>query len=154
MSVKHAVDALVRGRPGSREEVNLRAFFDDTIVGSCVSMDASRFLHFLFAVLVTVGLAIMPLASPLAAGNHVSDPAMHMTDMSGDMPCCPEKQKQGDCQDCPLLAICVLKVLQSGPSANGLSMREAQVRVLLPHDEPEIAGLTRPPPDHPPRTIV
>jgi hypothetical protein len=115
-------------------------------------MDASRFLHFLFAVLVTVGLAIAPLASPLAAGNRAFDTAMHMTDMSGDMPCCPDKQ--GDCKDCPLLAICMLKVLQSGPSANGLSIREARARVLRFRDEPEIAGLTRPPPDHPPRTIV
>ena len=162
MSLRHLVDtALViplipplLERRFAREEVNLGTFVGGIVMGRCVSMDASRFLHLLFTVLVTIGLAIAPLASPLAAGNRVSDTAMHMTGTSGDMPCCPDEQKAGDCQDCPLLAICILKVLQSGPSVNGLPMREAQLRVLLPCDEPEIAGLTRPPPDHPPRTIV
>jgi hypothetical protein len=118
------------------------------------SMDASRFLHFLFAVLVTIGLAIAPLASPAAAGNRASDAEMQMVGMSGDMPCCPDKEKQSGCQDCPLLAICMLKVLHGGPSGDGLPIPEAQRRVLRPLNQPEIAGLTRPPPDQPPRTIV
>jgi hypothetical protein len=118
-------------------------------------MNASRFLHLLLAALVTIGLTIAPLTSSVATGHRAADAGMmDMADMSGDMPCCPDKQKQGDCQDCPLLAICMLKVLQSGPSEIGLSIRNAQVRVLEPLDEPEIAGLTRPPPDQPPRTIV
>ena len=117
-------------------------------------MHASRFLHFLFAALVAIGLAVAPLASPVGAGNRASEAAMQMADISGDMPCCPDKQKQRGCQDCPLLAICMLKVLQIGPSGDGLPIREAQRRVLRPLDEPEIAGLTRPPPDQPPRTIV
>jgi hypothetical protein len=118
-------------------------------------MDASRFLHLLLAALVTIGLAIAPLTSSVAAGHRAADSEMmDMADMSGDMPCCPDKQKQGDCQDCPLLAICMLKVLQSGPSEIALSIRNVEARVLKPLDEPEIAGLARPPPDHPPRTIV
>lgn len=117
-------------------------------------MDGSRFLKLLFAALIVVGLAVAPLASPMAAGNSASDVEMQMAAMSGDMPCCPEKQKQGDCQDCPFLAICMAKVLQNEPSSAGLPLREATSRLLRPLDEPEIAGLTRPPPDQPPRTIL
>jgi hypothetical protein len=117
-------------------------------------MDAHRFLHYLFATLISIGLAVAPLSSTLAAGQRSSDPGMQMSDMSGDMPCCPDKQKQGDCQDCPLLAICTAKVLLDRTTATGLPVRQAKFRTLDPLDQPEIAGLTRPPPDHPPRTIV
>jgi hypothetical protein len=116
-------------------------------------MDARRFLKFLFASLISIGLAVAPLSSTLAAGHGSSDLGMQMSDMS-DMPCCPEKQKQSDCQDCPLLAICTAKVLQNRQSAVGLPVHQAKSRSLDPLDEPEIAGLTRPPPDQPPRTIV
>jgi hypothetical protein len=117
-------------------------------------MDARRFLKFLFASLISIGLAVAPLSSTLAAGHRSSDLGVQMSDMSDDMPCCPQKQKQNDCQDCPLLAICTAKVLQNRQSAAGLAVRQAKSRSLDPLDEPEIAGLTRPPPDQPPRTIV
>jgi hypothetical protein len=117
-------------------------------------MDASRFLQFLLALVVTVGLAIAPLASPVAGVSRASDTGMQTSDMAGDMPCCPDKEKQSGCQDCPLLAICMLKVLHGGPSGDGLPIREAQRRVLRPIDELVITELTPPPPDRPPRTIV
>src|SRR5215475_10658475 len=118
-------------------------------------MIATRFLHFLLASLISIGLAIAPLATPATAGDGQPEGGMmQMADMSGDMPCCPEKQKQSDCQDCPLLAICMTKVVQSGPSADGLPVREAASRALRPLDEPVLAGLSRPPPDQPPRTSV
>jgi hypothetical protein len=79
---------------------------------------------------------------------------MQMTDMSDDMPCCPEKQKPADCQDCPLMAICLLKVLVGGPVAGNRPLGETKSRVLRPLDEPVVAGLTRPPPDQPPRTVI
>jgi hypothetical protein len=118
-------------------------------------MTATRLLQSLFASLISIGLAIAPLAAPAVAGERAPDSSMmQMADMSGEMPCCPDKQKQSDCQDCPLLAICMAKVLQSGPTANGLPLREASSRALRPLDEPVLAGLTRPPPDQPPRTTV
>ena len=118
-------------------------------------MIATRFVHFMFAWLISIGLAIAPLAIPAAAGALPSEPGMmQMADMSGDMPCCPDKQKQGDCQDCLLLAICMAKVLQVEPSGDGLPIREASFRALRPLDEPILPGLTRPPPDQPPRTNV
>jgi hypothetical protein len=123
------------------------------------SMRISRLLQFLFASLISIGLAIAPLAFPAVAGNGPDGAAtrmavMQMTDMSDDMPCCPEKQKQGDCQDCPLIAICMLKVLHGGPVAGNRPLGETKSRVLRPLDEPVVAGLTRPPPDQPPRTVI
>jgi hypothetical protein len=117
-------------------------------------MHAPRLLRFLFAVLISVGLAIAPLASPVAAANRASDAEMQMVGMSGDMPCCPHEEKQSGCQDCPLVAICMLKVLHSGPWESAFPIRDAQREVLRPLNEPAIAGLTRPPPDQPPRTNV
>jgi hypothetical protein len=118
-------------------------------------MDLRRLSRFLVAVLITAGLTGAPLVTPAAAQAVV---AVAMADdasgMAADMPCCPEKQKQSDCQDCPLLAICMIKVLQSGPAANGLPIQGAKGRTLPPLDQPEIAGLIRPPPDQPPRTIL
>jgi hypothetical protein len=117
-------------------------------------MSVTRLLQFLFASLISIGLAVAPLTPTLAAGHRSSDSGMQMSDMSGDVPCCPQKQKQGDCQDCPLLAVCTAKVLQDRQSAAGLPVHQAKSRTLDLCDEPEIAGLTRPPPDQPPRTIV
>jgi hypothetical protein len=117
-------------------------------------MAMTRFIRFLFATLISIGLAVAPLSSALAVGHRSSDPGVQMSDMSDDMPCCPQKQKQRDCQDCPLLAICTAKVLQNRQSSTGLPLHQAKSRTVDPLDEPEIAGLTRPPPDQPPRTIV
>lgn len=115
----------------------------------------SRFLDFLFASLISIGLAIAPLATPAGAGDRSPEGGMmQMADVSGDMPCCPEQQKQSGCHDCPLLAICLAKILQNGPSADSLPIREASSGALRPLDEPMLAGMTRPPPDQPPRTIV
>jgi hypothetical protein len=118
-------------------------------------MIATRLLHFVFTALISLGLAIAPLATSLAvAGDRMDMGMMQMADMSGDMPCCPDKQKQGECQDCLVAAICVAKVLQNAPSSEGLPVRRALSRAIPPLDEPVLAGMTRPPPDHPPRSIV
>jgi hypothetical protein len=129
-------------------------FLRPACCGNVCLMDTTRLLYFLFALLITMGLAIAPLAAPAATGRAVSEASMQMAEMSGEMPCCPEKQKQSDCQDCPWLAICMAKVLQSQPSSDGLPVHGIRSRPLRPLDERIVAGLTRPPPDHPPRTIV
>ncbi|WP_024514902.1 hypothetical protein [Bradyrhizobium sp. Tv2a-2] len=117
-------------------------------------MKAASFLQLLFAALISLGLVIAPLSSPLAVANHMSDDGMmQMADVAGDMPCCPHKQKPADCQDCPLFAVCMVKLLLNRPS-DGLPIREAEARALRPVDEPVLAGLARPPPDQPPRTSV
>ncbi|MET4255123.1 hypothetical protein ABIC09_000045 [Bradyrhizobium sp. S3.12.5] len=115
-------------------------------------MDYRWLLNLLFAVFVTVGLALSPLATPGASAH----PQMAgMTDMSasGDMPCCPDEPKNKACQDCPLLAMCVLKTAQAGPSATeALPLRHAIRATHAVSNDVPADGLDRPPPDHPPRS--
>ncbi|WFU28773.1 hypothetical protein QA649_21895 [Bradyrhizobium sp. CB1717] len=123
-------------------------------------MTTARLLRLLFASLISIGLAVAPLAAPAAASGMASGPAssdtnmMQMADMAADMPCCPQEQKQSDCQDCPLLAMCVLKVLQAGPAVVTATRYARPLALLRPLDDALVDGLTRPPPDQPPRSIV
>jgi hypothetical protein len=119
-------------------------------------MDFRKPFNLFVAVVVTAGLTIAPVVAP-ATGQHPSTAEMVQTadtpDMMADMPCCPDK-KSNDCQDCPLIAICMLKLLQASPS------KQAVVLHLSAHQRPQAAddrlvdGLGEHPPDHPPRTIV
>jgi hypothetical protein len=116
-------------------------------------MNLRRLLNLAFAVLVTVGLAVAPLVAPAAA---VQTKAADMTDMSmsSDMSCCPD-QKSMDCQDCPLIAMCVLQTVQAGPPmAAALLLRYAVRSAHIVRDDALSAGLDRPPPDQPPRSQV
>ena len=116
-------------------------------------MDSRRLLNLALAVFVIVALAVAPLVTPAA----VAEPMDGMTDMSmsADMPCCPDSQKNKDCQDCPLVAMCVLKTVQAGPSATAAMPLRHSVRTvhLVLNDAPAV-GLNRPPPDQPPRNLV
>lgn len=119
-------------------------------------MNARRLLKLLLAVLVTVGLAAAPLVTPAAAG-HSRTATMQMADtqdMPDNMACCPDEQNSKQCQDCPLVAICMLKVLQAGPSITPVTVRESARELLRPLDDLIVDGLTRPPPDHPPRHLA
>ncbi|QIO36939.1 hypothetical protein [Bradyrhizobium sp. 1(2017)] len=107
-----------------------------------------------FAVMVTAGLALAPLAAPAAAAQLHADGMSDMS-MSADMPCCPDEQKSKDCQDCPLVAMCVLKTAQAGPSeAVALPLRHAIRTTHWVADDAVGDGLVRPPPDQPPRTLA
>lgn len=120
-------------------------------------MIARRILNLVLAVLVTAGLMVAPLVTPAAAGPVTMASDMQMAggqDMSADMPCCPDQQNNKPCQDCPLLATCMLKVLQSGPAAVTATLYSRALGLLRPLDDTIADGLTRPPPDHPPRSIV
>ena len=116
-------------------------------------MDFRRLLNLALAVFVTVALAVAPLVTPAAGQSSMSG----MTDMSmsADMPCCPDGQKSKDCQDCPLVAMCVLKTVQAGPSATAAMPLRHPVRTvhLVLNDAPPV-GLNRPPPDQPPRNLA
>ena len=117
-------------------------------------MDFRRLLNLALAVFVTVGLALAPLAAPMAATP--AQPA-GMTDMSmsAEMPCCPDEQKSKDCQDCPLVAMCILKTVPAGPVATAIPLQRHAVRAahsLL--DDVFADGLDRPPPDQPPRKLA
>jgi transcriptional regulator GlxA family with amidase domain len=122
-------------------------------------MNLRRLLNLALAVFVTVGLAVTPLVAPAAAAqNRAGDmTAMSMSSdisMSSDMTCCPD-QKSMDCQDCPLIAMCVLQTLQAGPPmAAALLLRYAVRTAHIVRDDALSAGLDRPPPDQPPRSQV
>ena len=117
-------------------------------------MNPRWLLNLALAVLVTAGLAVAPLVTPAAAAHPRAAGMMDMS-MSADMPCCPDEQKSKDCQDCPLVAMCILKTVQAGPSAsNALPLRHAIATVHSFIDDAPADGLDRPPPYHPPRNLV
>ena len=117
-------------------------------------MGLRRFLNLALAVFVTVGLAVVPLGAPAIAALPQADGMTDMS-MSADMPCCPDGQKSKDCQDCPLVAMCVLKTTQAGPAATvALPVRHAVRTAHSVLDDAPADGLDRPPPDHPPRNLV
>jgi hypothetical protein len=115
------------------------------------TMDVRRFT---LTVFVTLGLAVAPLATPAAAAPPHAAGTMDMS-MPADMPCCPDEQKSKDCQDCPLVAMCVLKTAQAGPSTTeALPLRHAIRTAHSFRDDAPAEGLVRPPPDHPPRNLA
>lgn len=115
-------------------------------------MNFHRFISHLLAVLVIVGLVAAPLVTPAAAKRLTVAMAMDMPDMSADMPCCPDTQHNNNCQDCPLVAMCMLTVAQAEPPFFNWIMAPVSTRtrhfvfVDLISD-----GLVGAPPDHPPR---
>ncbi|MGY0575600.1 hypothetical protein ACTGJ9_034965 [Bradyrhizobium sp. RDM12] len=113
-----------------------------------------RLLKIAFAVFVTLGLVLAPLTAPAAAAQVRADGMSDMS-MSTDMPCCPDQQKSTDCQDCPLVAMCILKTAQAGPSmAAALPLRYAIRTAHLVTDDVPGDDLDRPPPEQPPRTLA
>ena len=123
-------------------------------------MNARQALKLLLALLVSAGLAFAPLAAavaaehPMPAGMLSMAHASDISDMAADMPCCPDKQKSSTCEDCPLVAICVLKMLQAVPSFGAVALMQVAHERLHPLDDVIADGLARPPPDHPPRSLV
>jgi hypothetical protein len=116
-------------------------------------MNLRRLLNFAFAALVTAGLAVAPLVTPVRAGQ-IPPTDMVNTSMPADMHCCPD-QKSMDCQDCPLVAMCVLQTAQAGPPiVAALPLRYAVRTAHIVRDDALAAGLDRPPPDQPPRSRV
>jgi len=61
--------------------------------------------------------------------------------MSADMPCCPDKSAPMDCDQCPLMAICMVTTLQAPSSAGVIEVRPVTVRLLAPRSDPEAESL-------------
>jgi hypothetical protein len=117
-------------------------------------MNLQHLLNLAFAVFVTAGLALAPMAAPTAAAYPQSGSMTDMA-MSADMPCCPDEQKNKDCQDCPLIALCILKTTQAGTSTVAALLLRHPVRTTHSfRDDVLVTGLDRPPPDHPPRNLI
>src|SRR6266568_8658451 len=112
-------------------------------------MKLRRLIGRLLAILVIVGLVIAPLVTPAAAKPL---PVAEMTDMaamSGDMPCCPDGQKNKSCPDCPLVAMCMLTIAPAGPSpTNGIQVSFQSRRLSFALVDLIADGLMGDPPDH------
>lgn len=114
-------------------------------------MKARLLIRRLLAVLVIAGLVAAPLITPATAkaSTMASVTAMEPTD---SMDCCPGEPKSKNCQGCPLVAICVLKIVKADPLTTAIPLRlpiEADHSMI---DDAPSYGLARPPPDHPPRS--
>jgi hypothetical protein len=115
-------------------------------------MNLRRLIARLLAVFVIVGLVAAPLVTPAAAKRlAVSD----MAAMSGDMQCCPDGQKNKGCQDCPLVAMCMLTIAQAEPSpTNGIQVSFQAHRLSFALVHLIADGLVGSPPEHPPRILI
>ena len=118
-------------------------------------MDLRRLIGRLLAVFVIVGLVAAPLVTPAAARLVPVGEMSDMAAMPGDMPCCPDGQKNKNCPDCPLVAMCMLTIAQAEPFPTNAILVTFQTRKLsfvlvdLIGD-----GLVGDPPDHPPRILT
>jgi hypothetical protein len=118
-------------------------------------MNLRRLIARLLAVFVIVGLVAAPLVSPVAAERLSAGEMSYMAAMSGDMQCCPDGQKNKGCQDCPLIAMCMLTIAQAAPfPANGIQISFQARRLSFALIDLSADGLIGIPPDHPPRILT
>jgi hypothetical protein len=118
-------------------------------------MNLRRLIGRLLAVFVIVGLIAAPLVTPSAAKTLPVGEMSDMSAMAGDMPCCPDGQKNNSCPDCPLVATCMLTIAQVEPSpANVIKISFQTRRLSYPLVDLIADGLVGVPPDHPPRISI
>src|SRR3984893_4205996 len=118
-------------------------------------MNLRRLIGRLLAVFVIVGLVAAPLVTPAAAKRLPVGEMSDMSAMSGDMPCCPDEQKNNSCQDCPLVAMCMLTIAQAEPSpTSGIQISFQTRRLSFALVDVTADGLIGDPPDHPPRILI
>ena len=129
--------------------------------GLCETVFVKRSIHLcrLLAFFLIVGLVVAPL-SARANGGAMASMAMtsmsgdNMADMSDDMPCCPDKSAPVDCDQCPLMALCVSTTLQAPLPAGVAEIQPVTLRMLLPGSDPEVESVAYSPPPKPPRSLV
>jgi hypothetical protein len=110
-------------------------------------------LRCLLPALAIAGLLLAPIVLPVAARAAATDPATQASmAMKGDMPCCPDEVPGPDCsKDCPLMALCMAKLIQGYPFAAVLRVTFVRLARLLPADDNRLAGVIALPPDRPPK---
>ena len=126
--------------------------------GLCETVAVRRSIHLcrLLAVFLIASLMIAPL-SARANGDAMAS----MTSMSGDaaamsedMPCCPDKSAPVDCDQCPLMALCVSTTLQAPLPVGVTEILPVTLRMLLPGSDPDAESVGYSPPPKPPRSLV
>jgi len=105
----------------------------------------------LLAILLIAGLVFAPF-SPRAKSAEAAP--MAAAEMSTEMPCCPDNPAPVDCDQCPLMAICMVKNFQEPSSAGVIEIRPVTVRLMAPRSDPAADGLNYLPPPRPPRSLV
>jgi hypothetical protein len=105
--------------------------------------------HF-FAVLAVLGLLLGPIVSPAAAQMSVAG----MSDEMADMPCCPMGRSAipDASKACPLMAFCVVKVVDNRFERRGTIVRVAVAHVLWTGDDAAPESRSSTPPSRPPRS--
>jgi len=114
-------------------------------------VNISTHLGRLLAILLIAGLVFAPFSAPANAAKAAPTTTV---EMSADMPCCPDKSAPMDCDQCPLMAICMVKTFQEPSTADIIEIRPVTVRMLAPHSDPQAEGLNYLPPPRPPRSLV
>jgi hypothetical protein len=115
-------------------------------------MNLYRLIGRLLAVFVIAGLVAAPLVTSAAAKRLAVAEMTDMSAMAGDMQCCPDGQKNNSCQDCPLVAMCMLTIAQAEPSqTDGIQISFQTRRLAFALADLIGDGLIGAPPDHPPR---
>jgi hypothetical protein len=104
----------------------------------------------LLAIFLIAGLVFAPFSTPANAAKA----APMAVEMSADMPCCPDNSAPMDCDQCPLMAICMVQIFQEPSSAGVIELRPVTVRLLAPRSDPEAESLGQHPPPRPPRFLV
>jgi hypothetical protein len=115
----------------------------------------------LLAIVMIAGLVLAPLSSPVMAGasSHASMPAMAdemsatSDEMASDMPCCPSKAPV-DCDKCVFMAACMSKCFTGMTTALFQPLFAVSAGLVRLQNDFWPDGLGRPPPEHPPRTLV
>jgi hypothetical protein len=118
-------------------------------------MNLRRLIGRLLAVFVIAGLVAAPLVTAAAARLVPVGEMSDMAAMSGDMPCCPDGQKNKSCPDCPLVAMCMMTIAPADPfptSAIQVTFRTRKLSYALVDLFGD--GLIGDPPDHPPRILT
>jgi hypothetical protein len=113
-------------------------------------VNISTHLGRLLAIFLIAGLVLAPFSAPASAAK-----AAPMTaEMSADMPCCPDNSALIDCDQCPLMAICMVQNFQEPSSSGAIELRPVTVLLLVPRSDPATEGLNYLPPPRPPRSLV
>ena len=118
-------------------------------------MNLRRLISHVLAVFVIVGLVTAPLVTPVAAKRLPVGEMSDMVAMPAGMPCCPDEQKNNSCEDCPLVATCMLTIAQADPSpTNGIQVFFQTRTLSFALVDFFADGLVGAPPDHPPRILT
>jgi hypothetical protein len=114
-------------------------------------VNISTHLGRLLAIFLIAGLVFAPFSTPASAAKSAPTAAV---EMSADMPCCPDNSTPMDCDQCPLMAVCMVQNFQEPSLAGVIELRTVTVRLLVPRSDPAAEGLNYLPPPRPPRSLV